>query len=345
MRLLVTGAAGFIGSNFVRRLLAPAATGEIERLVAVDLLTYAGNLQNLGDALGDPRVRFERLDIADHPAMTRLVADEAIDAIVNFAAETHVDRSIDDHGPFLRTNVHGVLALLDAARARTGFRRFLQVSTDEVYGSVATGRSTETAPLRPSSPYAASKAAADAFVQAYATTYGVPVTITRCCNNYGPYQFPEKLIPLFVTNALEDRPLPVYGDGLQVRDWIHVDDHCDAIWHLLRRDEALGETYNVSAHDERTNHEVTALILQATGRTDSLLRTVRDRPGHDRRYALDATRLLATGWAPRHRFEDGLAETVAWYARERTWVEAVRSGEYRAYYEHMYGHRFRESES
>jgi dTDP-glucose 4,6-dehydratase len=345
MRLLVTGAAGFIGSNFVRRLLAPAAAGEVERVVAVDLLTYAGNLQNLGDALGDPRVRFERLDIADHPAMTGLVADEAIDAIVNFAAETHVDRSIDDHGPFLRTNVHGVLALLDAVRGRTGFRRFLQVSTDVVYGSVATGRSTETAPLRPSSPYAASKPAADAFVQAYATTHAVPVTITRCCNNYGPYQFPEKLIPLFVTNALEDRPLPVYGDGLQVRDWIHVDDHCDAIWHLLRRDEALGETYNVSAHDERTNREVTALILRATGRTDSLLRTVRDRPGHDRRYALDATRLLATGWVPRHRFEDGLAETVAWYRREQTWVEAVRSGEYRAYYEHMYGHRLRESES
>ena len=343
MRVLVTGAAGFIGSNFVRRVLAPAA-GAVERVVAVDLLTYAGNLQNLGDALGDPRVRFERLDIADRAAMAALVADEAVDAVVNFAAETHVDRSIDDHGPFLRTNVHGVLALLDAVRDRSGFRRFLQVSTDEVYGSVAAGRTTETAPLRPSSPYAASKAAADAFVQAYATTYGVPVTITRCCNNYGPYQFPEKLIPLFVTNALEDRPLPVYGDGLQVRDWIHVDDHCDAVWHLLRLDGALGETYNVSAHDERTNREVTALILRATGRSETLLRTVRDRPGHDRRYALDASRLRATGWAPRRRFDEGLAETVAWYARERSWLEAVRSGEYRAYYEHMYGHRLRESE-
>jgi dTDP-glucose 4,6-dehydratase len=343
MRLLVTGAAGFIGSNFVRRVLAPTA-GAVERVVAVDLLTYAGNLQNLGDALGDPRVRFERLDIGDRAAMAALVADEAIDALVNFAAETHVDRSIDDHGPFLRTNVHGVLALLDAVRDRPGFRRFLQVSTDEVYGSVAVGRTAETAPLRPSSPYAASKAAADAFVQAYATTYGVPVTITRCCNNYGPHQFPEKLIPLFVTNALENRPLPIYGDGLQVRDWIHVDDHCDAVWHLLRLEGTLGETYNVSAHDERTNREVTALILQATGRPETLLRTVRDRPGHDRRYALDATRLRATGWTPRRRFDDGLAETVAWYARERSWLEAVRSGEYRTYYEHMYGHRLRESE-
>jgi dTDP-glucose 4,6-dehydratase len=342
MRLLVTGAAGFIGSNFVRRLLASGA-GEVERLVAVDLLTYAGNLGNLGDWLADARVRFERLDIADRESMAALVAAEGIDVVVNFAAETHVDRSIDDHGPFLRTNVHGVLAVLDAVRGRAGFRRFLQVSTDEVYGSVPTGRSTETAPLRPSSPYAASKAAADAFVQAYATTYGVPVTITRCCNNYGPYQFPEKLIPLFVTNALEETPLPVYGDGLQVRDWIHVDDHCDALWHVLGREDTLGEIYNVSAHDERTNRAVTALILAATGRPDSLVRTVQDRPGHDRRYALDATRLEAIGWRPRWRFEDGLRETVAWYAREEAWVAAVRSGAYRTYYEHMYGRRLRES--
>jgi dTDP-glucose 4,6-dehydratase len=343
MRLLVTGAAGFIGSNFVRRVLTHAGDA-VTRLLAVDLLTYAGNLRNLGDALGDRRVRFERLDIADRAAMAALVAEEAVDAVVNFAAETHVDRSIDDHTPFLRTNVHGVLALLDAVRDRPGFRRFLQVSTDEVYGSVASGRTTETAPLRPSSPYAASKAAADAFAQAYATTYGVPVTITRCCNNYGPYQFPEKLIPLFVTNAFAGQPLPIYGDGLQVRDWIHVDDHCDAVWHLLEREDAVGETYNVSAHDERTNREVTALILRATGRPESLVRTVRDRPGHDRRYALDASRLRAAGWAPRRRFEDGLAETVAWYSREREWVAAVRSGEYRTYYEHMYGGRLRESE-
>ncbi|HWP65518.1 MAG TPA: dTDP-glucose 4,6-dehydratase [Candidatus Limnocylindria bacterium] len=344
MRLLVTGAAGFIGSNFVRRVLGEPG-GAVERLVAVDLLTYAGNLRNLGAALDDRRVRFERLDIADREAMAALVAAEHVDVVVNFAAETHVDRSIDDHGPFLRTNVHGVVALLDAVRDRPGFRRFLQVSTDEVYGSVATGRSTERAPLRPSSPYAASKAAADAFVTAYATTYGVPVTITRCCNNYGPYQFPEKLIPLFVTNALAERPLPLYGDGLQVRDWIHVDDHCDALWLLLGRSDAVGETFNVSAHDERTNRDVTALILRATGRPESLVRRVRDRPGHDRRYALDASRLHATGWRPRWRFEDGLAETVAWYARERDWVAAVQSGEYRAYYERMYGARLREAES
>jgi dTDP-glucose 4,6-dehydratase len=343
MRVLVTGAAGFIGSNFVRRVLDRGDA--VARLVAVDLLTYAGNLRNLGDALEDPRVRFERHDIADRDAMAALVAEEAVDVVANFAAETHVDRSIDDHTPFLRTNVHGVLALLDAVRARPGFRRFLHVSTDEVYGSVPSGRTTETAALRPSSPYAASKAAADAFVQAYAITYGVPVTITRCCNNYGPYQFPEKLIPLFVTNAFAGEPLPVYGDGLQVRDWIHVDDHCDALWHLLGREDAVGETYNVSAHDERTNREVTALILRATERPESLVRTVRDRPGHDRRYALDAARLWGTGWRPRRRFEEGLAETVAWYGREREWVAAVRSGEYRDYYARMYGERLREGEA
>jgi len=340
MRLLVTGAAGFIGSNFVRRVLARPAG--VERLVAVDLLTYAGNLANLGECLADPRVRFERLDIADRDAMAALVRAEHVDAVVNLAAETHVDRSIDDHGPFLRANVHGVLALLDAVRDRPEFRRFLQVSTDEVYGSVAQGRSVETAPLHPSSPYAASKAAADAFVQAYQATYGVPTTITRCCNNYGPHQFPEKLIPLFVTNALEDKPLPLYGDGMQVRDWIHVDDHCDALWHLVERDDTLGRVYNVSANEERTNRDVTAVILAATGRPHSLVRTVADRPGHDRRYALDAARLRATGWVPRWRFEDGIAETIAWYGRERAWVESVRSGAYRDYYEHMYGQRLRE---
>jgi dTDP-glucose 4,6-dehydratase len=342
MRLLVTGAAGFIGSNFVRRVLAQDAAG-VERLVAVDLLTYAGNLANLGGCLDDPRVRFERLDVADHDAMAGVVAGEAIDVVVNCAAETHVDRSIDDCGPFLRANVHGVLALLDAVRDRPGFRRFLQVSTDEVYGSVPAGRSAESAPVQPSSPYAASKAAADAFVQAYATTYGVPVTITRCCNNYGPYQFPEKLIPLFVTNAIDDRALPLYGDGLQVRDWIHVEDHCDALWHLLGHEEARGAVYNVSAHEERTNREVTDVILRALARPASLVRSVRDRPGHDRRYALDASRLLDTGWRPRWRFEDGIRATIDWYRRERAWVEGVRSGDYRAYYERMYGSRLRDS--
>src|SRR5262245_56090247 len=251
MRLLVTGAAGFIGTNFVR--LALGADGEVapgvERLVAVDLLTYAGNFANLADLTADRRFRFERLDIAERAAMEGLLREERLDAIVNFAAESHVDRSIADHAPFLHTNVHGTLALLDAARAAGGLRRFLQVSTDEVYGSIAHGRATEDWAARPSSPYAASKSAADAFVLAYAATFGVPAVITRCSNNYGPYQFPEKLIPLFVTNALDGRPLPLYGDGQNVRDWIHVRDHCAALRHVLELPSAAGSVFNVSAED------------------------------------------------------------------------------------------------
>jgi dTDP-glucose 4,6-dehydratase len=337
MRLLATGAAGFIGTNFTRAMVGRR---EIERLVAVDLLTYAGNFANLADLLADRRLRFVRADIADREAMAALVREERIDVVVNFAAETHVDRSILDHGPFLRTNVEGTLALLEAVRNLTGFRRFLQVSTDEVYGSIAAGTAAETAPLRPSSPYAASKAAADAFVHAYAVTYGVPAVITRCSNNYGPYQFPEKLIPLFVTNALDSTPLPLYGDGMNVRDWIHVEDHCAALWHVLGLETpAPGEVFNVSAAHEVNNRAITEAILQLVGRPASLVRYVADRPGHDRRYALDAGKLCATGWHPRRTFAEGLESTVEWYRTERAWWEAVKSGAYRDYYQRMYGER------
>jgi len=344
MRLLVTGAAGFIGTNFVRQALS-SRRERVDRLVAVDVLTYAGNFANLADLDGDPPFRFVKVDIADAPAMAALVREERIDTLVNFAAESHVDRSIEDAAPFLRTNVHGTIALLEAVRGLAGFRCFLHVSTDEVYGTIPTGRATEDAPLRPSSPYAASKAAADGFVQAYATTHGVPAAITRCSNNYGPYQFPEKLIPLFVTNAFAGEPLPLYGDGMQVRDWIHVADHCEALWHVLGLGVTDAGVFNVSAHNETPNREVTSQILRLTGRGTDLVRHVTDRPGHDRRYALDASRLRATGWTPRHAFADGLAETVAWYRDHRAWWSDVKSGAYRDYYQRMYGTRLRTATS
>jgi dTDP-glucose 4,6-dehydratase len=340
MRILVTGAAGFIGTNFVRAALRRS---EVDRLVALDLLTYAGNYANLADLETEPRFRFVRLDVAERDAVASLVCDEGIDVIVHCAAETHVDRSIADTEPFVRTNVGGTLALLEAARDRSGFRRFLQVSTDEVYGSIVDGRASEDWPTRPSSPYAASKAAADAFVQAYAATHGVPAVITRCSNNYGPWQFPEKLIPLFVTNALDGLPLPLYGDGMNVRDWIHVEDHVAALWHVLGLEERAGQVFNVSAENEVPNRVVTDRILVLVGRPATLVRYVADRPGHDRRYALDASRLRATGWRPRHAFDDGLAGAIGWYRDHRPWWEAVKSGAYRDYYERMYGHRLRES--
>jgi dTDP-glucose 4,6-dehydratase len=343
MRLLVTGAAGFIGTNFVRQALgADGQPGrDVERLVAVDLLTYAGNFANLADLTADARFRFERLDIAERDAMTALLRDEGIDVVVNFAAESHVDRSIADQAPFLHTNVHGTLAVLDAARTVGTLRRVLQVSTDEVYGSIAHGHATEDWPARPSSPYAASKTAADAFVQAYAATFGLPTVITRCSNNYGPYQFPEKLIPLFVTNALGGEPLPLYGDGQNVRDWIHVSDHCEALWHVLGLPDADGGVWNVSAANERPNRAVTDAILDLTGCPRDLVRYVSDRPGHDRRYALDAGKLRAAGWAPRRTFHEGLAETVEWFRAHRSWWEAVKSGAYRDYYQALYGERLR----
>lgn len=333
MNILVTGGAGFIGANFVRRLLA---RGE-DRVVNLDLLTYAGNLENLAGLEAHPRYRFVRGDVGDRGLADSLLAAQKIDAVVNFAAESHVDRSLEAPRTFLETNVLGTQTLLDAARA-AGVGRFVQVSTDEVYGSLgAEGRFTETSPLAPNSPYAASKAAADLVCRAYHKTFGLPVMVTRCSNNYGPYQFPEKLIPLMIANALEDRPLPVYGDGLNVRDWLHVEDHCAAV-ELVLREGRPGEVYNVGGENEWPNLEIVKLLLRLLGKPESLIRFVPDRPGHDRRYAIDAGKLRRElGWAPALPFADGIAATVAWYREHRPWWEQIRSGAYREYYDRMYG--------
>jgi dTDP-glucose 4,6-dehydratase len=337
MRLLVTGGAGFIGANFVQHVLASHPDWEV---TTFDLLTYAGNLANLEEVLGDPRHRFERGDIADPEAVAR-VCTAGVDAIVNIAAESHVDRSIDDATAFLRTNVVGTQVLLDAARHH-GVRRFLQVSTDEVYGSLGpAGAFTEESPLAPNSPYAASKAAADCLVRAAHHTHGLHTVITRCSNNYGPYQFPEKLIPLFITNALADEPLPLYGDGLNVRDWIHVADHCVALDAVLQHGRA-GAVYNVGAGNERPNAEVARVILEALGKPATLVRYVADRPGHDRRYAIDASTITRElGWRPAWTFDVGIAATIDWYRTHRPWWEAVKSRAYREYYERTYGARLR----
>jgi len=336
MRIFVTGGAGFIGANFVQHVLAEHAEDE---LVTFDLLTYAGNLANLEPVMDERRHRFVRGDIADAAAVSAALG--GIEAVVHFAAESHVDRSISDASDFLRTNVVGTQVLLDAARA-AGVRRFVQVSTDEVYGSLGpSGAFTEESPLRPNSPYAASKAGADLLVRAAQRTHGLDAVITRCSNNYGPYQFPEKLIPLFVTNALADQPLPLYGDGCQVRDWIHVADHCRALDLVLRRGRS-GEIYNIGGGNERRNVDVAHLILKTLGKPESLLRSVADRPGHDRRYAIDAAKIRAElGWEPRETFDAGIVATLAWYQSNRPWWEAVKSGAYRQYYERMYGARLR----
>jgi dTDP-glucose 4,6-dehydratase len=336
MNLLVTGGAGFIGSSYVR-LLRRARPDDL--VVNVDVLTYAGNLENLRDLEGDARHVFARADIRDGAAMLELMRRHAIEAVVNFAAESHVDRSILSAAPFLDTNVAGTLTVLEAART-AGVRRFLQVSTDEVYGSLGpTGSFEETTPLSPRSPYSASKTAADHFVMAFHHTHGMDTVITRCSNNYGPYQFPEKLIPLMISNAFDGQPLPVYGDGLQVRDWIHVEDHCEAIDLALRGGRA-GDVYNIGAENERPNLDVVRAILQLTGRDESLIRHVPDRPGHDRRYAMNSKKIRdSLGWRPRHHFEDGLAATVAWYRANSAWTERVRSGAYRDYYDRQYAAR------
>jgi dTDP-glucose 4,6-dehydratase len=330
--ILVTGGAGFIGSNFVRHMLA-----RHERLsvTVLDKLTYAGNLANLADLREDSRLAFVRGDIADPEVVEAVAAN--VDAIVNFAAESHVDRSIEAPGAFIQTDVVGTHVLLEAAR-RHDHLVYLQVSTDEVYGNLEEGAASETAPLKPRSPYAASKAAADLMVLAYATTYRLPVTITRSSNNFGPYQHPEKVIPLFVTNAIDNEPLPLYGDGLQVRDWIYVIDNCQAIETVLLRGVA-GEIYNVGGDNETTNVELTTAILEELGRPSSLIRMVEDRPGHDRRYAVDCTRLRALGWRPQHEFRGALRDTVAWYRANEAWWRPLKSGEYVDYYRRQYATR------
>jgi dTDP-glucose 4,6-dehydratase len=335
LRILITGGCGFIGSNFVRYLLEAEPGVEV---LNFDALTYAGNLANLADLEGHPHYRFCRGDVADRQAVEAAVGD-GVDAIIHLAAESHVDRSIMDSAPFVRTNVVGTQVLLDVARSR-GVRRFLQVSTDEVYGSLGpTGLFTEGTPLAPNSPYAASKAAADLLVRSYVHTFGLPALITRCSNNYGPYQLPEKLIPLFISNLQRDQPVPVYGDGLNVRDWIHVRDHCAAL-HRVWKEGRVGEVYNVGGRCERTNLELTHALLAATGKPASLIHYVQDRPGHDRRYAIDCSKIeRELGWRPQVNFDEGLRQTVQWYKSHAAWVAEVRSGAYLNYYEAQYGKR------
>jgi dTDP-glucose 4,6-dehydratase len=335
MKLLVTGGAGFIGANFVRYVLGRHADA---RVTTLDALTYAGNLANLESVRDDPRHRFVHADVADRSAVEAAIED-GVDGIVHFAAESHVDRSISDAAPFLRTNVLGTGVLLEAARAfRVG--RFVHVSTDEVYGSLDRGtRATEEFPLCPTSPYAASKAASDLLALSYARTHGLNVVVTRCSNNFGPFQFPEKLIPLFITNALNDEALPLYGDGGNVRDWIHVEDHCAALEAVLRKGRP-GEVYNVGAANEWTNRDLTREILRRLGKSEDLVRRVDDRPAHDRRYALDSTKLRReTGWTPRRSFAAALEETIDWYRRNEPWWRTVKSGEYRRFYDLWYGER------
>jgi dTDP-glucose 4,6-dehydratase len=317
--VLITGGCGFIGSNFVRHILQ---TNPDVSVVNLDALTYAGNPDNLADLASEQRYRFVHGDITDRAAVRAAV--QGVCAIINFAAESHVDRSIHDCGPFVRTNVLGTQVLLDAAR-ESKVARFVQISTDEVYGSLGpTGLFTETTPLAPNSPYAASKAAADLLVRSYVHTFGLPAVITRCSNNYGPYQFPEKLIPLFITNLLQDQPVPVYGDGLNVRDWIHVRDHCTAIAAVWKQGK-VGEVYNIGSRCERTNLELTHALLQAVGKPASLLKYVQDRAGHDRRYAIDPTKIeTELGWKASIPFEEGLQQTVAWYKTNGAWVAKLK---------------------
>jgi dTDP-glucose 4,6-dehydratase len=336
--LLVTGGCGFIGSHFVRLVLRERPQC---RVINFDLLTYAGNLENLSkdkETRNPARYHFIQGDIADSIAIKRLFQEESIDTVVNFAAETHVDRSLLDSAPFLRTNVEGLRVLLEAAWNAKA-KRFLQVSSDEVYGTLAPAESafTEDNPLKPNSPYAASKAAGDLLVRAYHRSYGVPALITRCGNNYGPYQFPEKFLPLVITNALEDRPLPLYGDGKQIRDWIHVEDHARALLLVVEQGKA-GEVYNIGASGEQTNLHMAEWVLQITGKPNTLIRYVKDRPGHDRRYSIDATKVCTElNWLPTITLEAGIRETVDWFSRERNWWQRIKSGEYRRYYDKQYG--------
>ena len=349
-KLLVTGGAGFIGSNFIQYMLNDDNQKDIALLVNLDLLTYAGNLENLKSVEKDPRYHFVKGNICDKLLVEKLFVEYDFDIIVHFAAESHVDRSIIEPEVFLNTNIIGTQTLLDTAKRHWNLEpnnkysqqyrsdvRFLQVSTDEVYGALGkTGMFTETTPLAPNSPYSVSKASADLLVRAYYQTYGLPVNITRCSNNYGPYQFPEKLIPLMIHNALQDKRLPVYGDGMQIRDWLHVKDHCSAITAVLEKGR-IGEIYNVGGNNEKANIEIVRLILQKLKKTEGLITYVKDRPGHDRRYAIDNTKITTElGWAPVYTFEKGIQETIQWYLDNLDWVKRVTSGDYQQYYSKMY---------
>ena len=339
MKMLITGGAGFIGSNFIfyMRKMHPDYD-----LVCVDKLTYAGNLETLASVMDDPKFRFIRADIADRSEIYRIFEAEKPDTVVNFAAESHVDRSIENPAVFLETNVMGTQALLDASR-KYGVKRYHKVSTDEVYGDLPLDRPdlffTEETPLHTSSPYSASKASADLLCNAYQRTYGMPITISRCSNNYGPYQFPEKLIPLMIANALADKPLPVYGEGLNVRDWLYVEDHCAAIDRILEKGQ-VGQVYNIGGHNEMRNIDIVKIILKALDKPESLITHVTDRKGHDMRYAIDPEKIhRELGWLPETKFADGIQKTIQWYLDNRSWWENIVNGEYQTYYERMYANR------
>ena len=339
MNIIVTGGAGFIGSNFIFYMLDKHPE---DRIICVDSLTYAGNLSTLESVMEHPNFRFVKLDIRDREGVEKLFEEEKPQVVVNFAAESHVDRSIENPGIFLETNIMGTAVLMDACR-KYGIERFHQVSTDEVYGDLPLDRPdlffTEETPIHTSSPYSTSKASADLLVRAYHRTYGLPVTISRCSNNYGPYQFPEKLIPLMIANALHDQPLPVYGEGLNVRDWLYVEDHCKAI-DLILRGGRVGEVYNIGGHNEMRNIDIVKLICAELGKPESLITYVTDRKGHDQRYAIDPAKIHGElGWLPETMFKDGIKKTIHWYLDHQEWWETIRSGEYMNYYEKMYGNR------
>ena len=339
MNIIVTGGAGFIGSNFVFHMFQ---THPEYRIVCLDKLTYAGNLSTLEPVMTNENFRFVKADICDRAAVYQLFEEEHPDMVVNFAAESHVDRSIENPGIFLETNIMGTAVLMDACR-KYGITRYHQVSTDEVYGDLPLDRPdlffTEDTPIHTSSPYSSSKASADLLVLAYHRTYGLPVTISRCSNNYGPYHFPEKLIPLMIINALHDKPLPVYGDGLNVRDWLYVEDHCRAIDLILHKG-SVGEVYNVGGHNEMKNIDIVKLICRTLGKPESLIQFVTDRKGHDRRYAIDPTKIhRELGWLPETKFADGIQKTIQWYVNHEDWWQPIVSGEYMTYYEKMYGNR------
>ena len=339
MTIIITGGAGFIGSNFVFHMLREHPQ---DRVICLDKLTYAGNLSTLAPVMGQDNFRFVKADICDRGAVYSLFEEEHPDVVVNFAAESHVDRSIENPAIFLETNIMGTAVLMDACR-KYGIQRYHQVSTDEVYGDLPLDRPdlffTETTPIHTSSPYSSSKASADLLVLAYHRTYGLPVTISRCSNNYGPYHFPEKLIPLMIINALHDKPLPVYGDGLNVRDWLYVEDNCRAIDLILQKGR-VGEVYNVGGHNEMKNIDIVKLICKALGKPESLIHHVTDRKGHDRRYAIDPTKIHEElGWLPETKFADGIKKTIQWYLDHEDWWQPIISGEYQQYYQKMYGSR------